>query len=138
MQPINEQSLQLHVTVLGWLYIIGHAFFAIIGAFVFILLTGIGVATGDNQATLILSVVGTTVGVLLISLSVPGVIAGIGLLARKAWARYLAIVVAILGLVNFPIGTVIGVYTLLVLFQESATAYFVPPPATMSTPVPSR
>ena len=54
---------------------------------------------------------------------------GFGLLAHKAWARYLAIVVAVLGLINFPIGTLIGLYTLWVLFQERAADYFQPQPA---------
>jgi hypothetical protein len=39
----------------------------------------------------------------------------------------LAIVVAILGLINFPIGTLVGVYALWVLMQEQATAYFATP-----------
>ena len=59
-------------------------------------------------------------------LAIPGLVAGAGLLARKSWARILAIVVGILGLVNFPIGTAIGVYTLFVLMQDAAAEYFAP------------
>lgn len=126
MNFLNEHQLKLHVTILGWLYIVGNAIFLLIGAFVFILLAGIGVASGDSQAMAILSVVGTVVGVLLAVLAIPGLVAGYGLLARKAWGRVLAIVVGILGLINFPIGTAIGVYALLVLLQEGATDYFMP------------
>jgi hypothetical protein len=75
----------------------------------------------------ILSVVGTVVGALLAVLAIPGLVAGYGLLARKAWGRVLAIVVGILGLINFPIGTAIGIYALLVLLQEAATDYFISP-----------
>ena len=57
-------------------------------------------------------------------LATPGVIAGYGLLKRKSWARVLAIVIGILNLVNFPIGTAIGVYTIFVLMQEEATDFF--------------
>ena len=44
-------------------------------------------------------------------LGLPGLLAGYGLLTRKPWARILAIVVGILSLLNFPVGTAIGLYT---------------------------
>jgi hypothetical protein len=127
MKRLSQQELPQHVTILGWLYLVGYAFFLLIGAFVFTLLTSIGAVSGDEQAMMVLSLVGTSVGGLLVALAVPGMAAGFGLLARKVWGRYLAIVVAILGLINFPIGTLIGVYTLWVLMQEDATASFAAP-----------
>ena len=61
------------------------------------------------------------------ALAVPGLLAGWGLLTRKPWARVLAMVVGILGLVNVPIGTAIGLYTLWALTQPAATEYFTAP-----------
>jgi len=128
MRKMNQRQLQLHVPVVGWLLIVGHAIFVLVGVFVFLLLTGIGVAMGEREAMtmMILTTVGTAVGLLLVVLGIPGLVAGAGLLARKSWARILAIVVGILALVNFPIGTAIGVYTLFVLMQDAATEYFAP------------
>jgi hypothetical protein len=126
MNSLNQRQLQLHVPVVGWLLIVGHAIFVLVGLFVFVLLTGIGVASGEREAVAILGTVGTAVGLLLVVLGIPGLVAGAGLLARKSWARILAIVVGILGLVNFPVGTAIGVYTLFVLMQDAATEYFAP------------
>jgi hypothetical protein len=40
---------------------------------------------------------------------------GFGLLSRQSWGRVLGIVVAILSLLKFPIGTALGIYTLWVL-----------------------
>ena len=134
MNQLDERQVQQHVMILGWLHIIGSIFFLAIAAFVFLLLTGIGVASGDSEAVAILSVVGTAVGAFLAILALPGIIAGIGLLARKGWGRILAIVVGILNLVNFPIGTVVGLYTLWVLLQDSAYDYFT---AHVTTAVPS-
>jgi hypothetical protein len=49
---------------------------------------------------------------------------GFGLLQRKPWGRVLGIVVAILALLKFPIGTALGIYTLWVLVPaESAAEY---------------
>ena len=60
-------------------------------------------------------------------LGIQGMVAGYGLLRRKAWGRILAMVVGFLGflgLVNFPLGTAIGIYTFWVLLQDSAADYF--------------
>jgi hypothetical protein len=127
MNAMNQQDLQQHITILGWLYIIGHGIFLAIGAFVFLLLVGIAPVTGEPEPMWILGVVGTAIGLLFAVLGIPGVLAGYGLLTKKPWARLLAIVVGILSLVNFPVGTAIGLYTLWVLTQPVATEYFTAP-----------
>ena len=124
MSMVNESEVQQHVSILGWLFIVGNAFFLLIGGFVFMLLTGLGQSVSDPEARAILPLVGSTVGLLLALLSVPGMAAGSGLLTRKSWARVLAIVMAVLGLLNFPVGTAIGIYALWVLLQTSAANYF--------------
>ncbi len=129
MNQLSQHDMQQHVTILGWLYIIGHAFFIVIGAFVFVLMTSIGVVVRDPEALPILSIVGTWAALFMTVLALPGLIAGYGLLKRKMWGRVLAIVVAFFGLINFPIGTAISVYALFVLLQNAATDYFASPPA---------
>jgi hypothetical protein len=120
-------DLQQHVTIVGWLYLLGHALFLMTGACVFVLLTSIGLSVPDPQARSVLLIVGPTVGLLLAILALPGLAAGYGLLTRKSWARMLAIVVAILGLLNFPLGTAIGLYALWVLFPTGAADSFTTP-----------
>jgi hypothetical protein len=124
MNSMNQRDLQQHVTILGWLYVVGHAIFLALGAFVFLLLIGLAPVTGEPEPMWILPLVGTTVGLLMAALGLPGVLAGYGLLTRKSWARILALIVGILGLVNVPVGTAIGLYTLWVLTQPVATDYF--------------
>ena len=59
----------------------------------------------------------------------PGIIAnfaaGFGLLKHKNWARVIAIVLAILSLILFPIGTLIGGYALWVMFNDETKTLFV-------------
>lgn len=124
MDTLDERDLQVHVTILGWVLIVGQGILLLVAGFVFILLTGIGMISQDRQAISILSTVAVLVAGFLAVLAVPGLVAGIGLLARKSWARILALVVGVLGIVNFPIGTVIGLYTFWVLLQRDADAYF--------------
>ena len=56
----------------------------------------------------------------LVIFSIPGLIAGFGLIKYRPWARILAIVMSILNLLSFPFGTVIGVYSMIVLFDQEA------------------
>ena len=56
--------------------------------------------------------------------SIVGVIAGWGLLSWKPWARVLTIVISFLHLLNFPLGTALGIYSLWVLLPaESEQRY---------------
>ena len=38
MNQLKQDDMRQHVTIVGWLYIIGHVFFIVIGGFVFVLL----------------------------------------------------------------------------------------------------
>jgi hypothetical protein len=121
---LNKRQLDLHIPVVGWLLIAGHAVLALVAVLVFLLLAGVSVAVQDRQATPILAVVASSIALLLGVLALPGLTAGWGLLAHKTWARVLAIVVAGLGLINFPLGTLLSAYALFVLFQDQADDYF--------------
>jgi hypothetical protein len=52
------------------------------------------------------------------------VIAGIGMLNMRSWARIMTIVLAILMLPGFPVGTLLGVVALWYLFQDEVKALF--------------
>jgi len=52
------------------------------------------------------------------------VVAGIGLIKGKSWGRTLAMVTAISDLCWFPVGTTIGVLTLIYLFRPEVKEYF--------------
>lgn len=122
---MNEKQIEQHIPVLGLLHLISGALAAVVGVFVFVFLSGLGVVVEDPEALRILTFIGFTVGTLLVALSVPGMLAGFGLLRRRSWARPLAVAVGVINLVNIPIGTLIGIYTLIVLLQSDAEEAFV-------------
>jgi hypothetical protein len=99
-------------------------FAIVIGGFVFVVLTTIGLAIHDHEASPILGIVAVSVAVFLLLLSLPGLLAGYGLLRRRPWARILAIVVGALHLYNIPIGTALGVYTFIILADSKSAALF--------------
>ena len=120
----DEGDMKIHVPLLGWLFVAGHAIFLLLGICGLLLLTGIGGISGDPVANRILTLIGTFGAVFFTLLSLPGLLAGFGLIKREPWARILALVIAFLNLVNFPLGTVLGIYAFFVLLQKEASEYF--------------
>lgn len=127
-----------HVKVLAWLNIVYGGLGILFSLIIFIVMGGVAgfVSQFDpsvdaQTAAPIIVVVGTFVVVVLLVVSAPSVIAGMGLLAYKPWARTLTIVLSALHLLSVPFGTALGVYGLWVLLQPSTEALFsqFPPPA---------
>jgi hypothetical protein len=112
--------MQQHITVLGWLYIVFGVLGILIGFFILLVMGGVGLASRDAEATAIMSGIGLFIAILVGVLSLPGIIAGWGLLKGKSWSRILAIVIGALNILNFPIGTAIGVYTIWALTQPES------------------
>ena len=126
MNALNEREIQQHVTILGWLHIVANALFLLLGFLGLLFFTGIGVVSGDPTAMGVLGIIGIVAALFFAVMALPGILAGYGLLKRRKWGQILGIVVGLLSLVNVPIGTAIGLYTLFVLLQEAATSYFAP------------
>jgi hypothetical protein len=126
MNALNQRDMQQHVTILGWLLIAANAILFFVGLCGFLFFVGIGLATADPTAMGILGIVGAVSVLFFGVMALPGMLAGYGLLRRQRWGQILGIVVGFLSLVNFPLGTVIGIYTLFVLLQQAATDYFAP------------
>lgn len=124
MNQLTQRDLELHIPIVGWLMLVSSALLLTIGVIGFFFLTSIGIVSGDSQAALILGTVGTWGGLFFGILALPGLVAGYGLLKHREWGRILAIVVAFLNLINFPLGTLLGIYALWVLLQTNAGEYF--------------
>lgn len=101
---------------------------ALFTTLLFGVLGGVVGASGDDDAGVaaammgLVGVVGTTV---VLALSVPYLVVGWGLWKRKNWARIFGIVLAAIALTSFPIGTLFGVYALIILFQKETEKLFV-------------
>jgi hypothetical protein len=59
-------------------------------------------------------------GVLVLIKALLGFAAGWGLLQRESWARTLTLVLGFLSLLNIPLGTALGIYTIWVLLAPQA------------------
>jgi hypothetical protein len=116
--------MEKHITAVAVLHIGLSILGILLGAFVFLLLAGVGLVSENEEALPVLGIIGTAVGLFLFVLSAPGLIGGIGLLKRKEWARILVLVVSGLELLNIPIGTAVGIYSIWALVQADTIKLF--------------
>jgi hypothetical protein len=123
-------QMDKHIQVLGILHIVYSSIALLSGAIVFLLFFGTGVFVSrlDDVQTAnvpaILFTVGSAIALILVIVSIPGIIGGIGLLKRKEWARILVLVVGFLDLLHIPLGTLLGIYTIWALMNDEAIKLF--------------
>ncbi len=113
-----------HVTIVAALRIGFSAVMILLAIFLFALLSGIGIMSGDRTAMGILTVVGSALGFFFLFLGLPGLVGGIGLLSHRPWARILVLIVSAVDLINIPIGTTLGAYSIWVLTHNETEALF--------------
>lgn len=115
-----------HVKALGIIYIVmsGLLLFSLLACWVvFALIGGLVALEGGPEAGLVMMLIVVVSSCSLIFL-LPGLLAGFGLLGYRQWARVLTIILSILNLFNFPIGTAVGIYGLWVLFNDETDRLF--------------
>ncbi len=130
--------MENHVRILAILHIALGVLGMLVGLAVLVVFGGIAGLIGLRGAepspealvaVPILSLVGGAICLLLVLLSLPGIIAGVGLLKFRPWARVLTIVLSAIELLNVPLGTALGVYGLWVLLSPATEPLFHPHPA---------
>src|SRR5690242_3487413 len=118
-----------HLRLLGILNIVWSVIGLAIGLIVLLVFGGMAgfiATTGANSddgrivAAPLMAIVGVGIVLIICIVSLPALIAGIGLVKLKPWSRVLGIVISIFHLFSIPIGTALGVYGLWVLFQPEA------------------
>ena len=121
---VQVNPMEKHITVVAVLHIGFGVVKLLIAGIVFVAVVGGGRISGDPQAMRITSIVGPSVAIFFMVVSVPGIICGVGLLKRRGWARILALILVIPDLFNIPIGTVIGIYVIWVLLNKETAQLF--------------
>ncbi len=117
-------NLTRRIDLIGYLHVaygivlVGVATFMLLtvtaGAFLFPLIAAWAVGMGASG----------TAALILLGIGFPSIFAGIGLIRRFSWARTMTIVLAVIDLFSFPIGTALGAFSLWVLLKYQATFEF--------------
>ncbi|MBN2543637.1 hypothetical protein JXI42_12295 [bacterium] len=116
--------METHVKILGILYIAFNILSLIAAIIIFTTLMGLGIISGEREAIGILFIISMIVTTIMVILSLPGILGGIGLLKLWSWARILVLILGFLNLLSFPIGTALGIYTIWVLVQDKTAELF--------------
>ncbi len=108
-----------HKKILGTLFVV----FSVLNiAFIFfgtmVLSELIPIYVPDENVLLILRIVKYGLWTIAGIITIPGIIAGIGLLYKKDWALIVAFVLGIIALPCFPIWTFIGIYTIIIFILK--------------------
>jgi len=116
--------MEKHINIVAALHIGFSILGLVVGGFLFTLFFLLGDFVNDTDAQLVMNIIAKVIMVFVIILSVPGIIAGIGLMKRKEWARILTLILSVLDLINFPIGTAVGAYSIWALVQPEVVEEF--------------
>lgn len=125
-------QMEKQIQVLGILHIVYSSIALLSGAMVFLLFFGTGVFVGHLHEVQtspvnvpgLMFTVGAVIALILVIVSIPGIVGGIGLLKRKEWARILVLVVGFIDLLHIPLGTLLGIYTIWALMNDEAIKLF--------------
>jgi len=125
---MEDSKMKKHVTAVGAIQIVMGSLGIIISAGLFILFSNLlDFIPKEDMPEFVqkfLSYLFKAIPIVMVVLSVISLIGGIGLLSYKPWARIMVFVVAVVGCLNIPIGTLIGVYTIWVLMQDDTIKLF--------------
>jgi len=113
-----------HVKILGVLHIVFGSL-GVLGAIIVLMifggisaLVGFGDHSADGAAAApIVGMIGGLIFILVLVLSVPGLVIGIGLVQFRPWARIATIILSAFDLLSIPFGTALGVYGLWVMLN---------------------
>lgn len=120
-----EDKLEKHVNLIGIFWIVLGALTFFGGLITFFILFGISfIPDIGYEAPVILRTIGVGVAIFLFILSIPKIIAGIGLMKKKEWGRILALVVAFLSVLSFPLGTALAIYSFVILVKDETIQLF--------------
>lgn len=109
-----------HLKILGWLYAASGGVVLLLAAVLGTVLGVAGVVAGGEEGGALIGGIGFVIAVFIAALAIPSLVCGWALLNYKPWARTLGIVLSVLQLGSFPLGTLLGAYGLWVLLNDQS------------------
>jgi hypothetical protein len=116
--------MKKHIELIGILHIVYHSIGLIIALIVMLVIAGGGLVSRDEIAIAVTLAVAMSISSMIIIFSIPGIIGGIGLLKMRPWARILILIMGFLALLEIPLGTALGIYTIWALMNDETIKLF--------------
>ncbi|MGK7397904.1 MAG: hypothetical protein ACNS62_25250 [Candidatus Cyclobacteriaceae bacterium M3_2C_046] len=115
------KNMETHWKVIAYIYIIFailHMVFGGLGYLVFYRVADF--AQIEPEIVNLVSYLSGIFGLILLLISIISIIGAIGLLKMKQWAKILMLVIGCVYLLIFPIGTIVGIYTIIAFISEQS------------------
>ena len=114
-----------HNKTLGTLHLIYGAIhgLTLVGLLMLILFVILATPAAANMSTFWMVISGLIIAALFLVVGILPLVVGYGFRRRAGWVKPLGIILAVLSLVNIPIGTALGIYTIK-FFRSSAGVEF--------------
>jgi len=116
--------MQKNINIVAALQIGLSIFNLLIAFLIFTVLKVVGGFVDNANGSTILSLIADIFAIVFIIISLPGILAGMGLYKRKEWARILTIILSVIELFSFPFGTAIGIFSIWAMIQPETVAAF--------------
>lgn len=123
--------MKSHVTVVAVLHI-GLGVLGLLGGVgLFFVLGWASTYVTDPDIEFLLPTLAVLLGAGIALFSAVDIAGGIGLLGYRNWARILVLIMSVLNLLNIPIGTAVGIYSIIILVHADTTPLFEGRPSIM-------
>src|SRR5688500_12520175 len=123
-------AMGTHVRVAAWLRILWSAMGLAPAVLLLFVFGGIGVigsvVSGAAVAVPFIMIFFSFLSLLFLVTALPGLVTGWGLLAYQSWARYVNVALSAFDLLNFPLGTVLGAYSIWAMLSPETNELFEP------------
>jgi hypothetical protein len=114
----RETVMEKHITLAGAFHL-AMGIMGILGVIVASLMMAALESYIEEPDAAAIATVAVSMGVMYLAVvSAAQIICAIGLLKRRSWSRVPMIIVSAVKLINIPLGTALGVYTIWVLIQD--------------------
>ena len=121
----KKRNMRQHVSLVGALHV-GFGILGLLGALAIYLTFkfAYGFIEEEPLVESIFALVGNSLSLVILFISVLGIIGGAGLFSYRSWARVLVMIVSAINCLNVPVGTAKGVHSIWVLMQPETIDMF--------------
>lgn len=123
----TKENMEKHAQLIGVLWIVYGALSLLGGLIVLVVLMTVSfVPDMGDIAPSVLRIIGISVGSFLFILGVPKIVGGLAMIKHQEWGRILVLILSFLSLLSIPLGTALGIYSIVYLMKPEMVELFKP------------
>jgi len=109
---MRENTFRTHQKIIGAIFVAYGALNFTGGIALLASINVVNIFVHEIEVVQFVTLFSRFIGGILLVTSIPAIIAGIGFIQEKDWSKILGLIVGIIYLLFFPIGTLIGIYAI--------------------------